>query len=198
MNYKDLPKPPINFSGFCPIEPVPKGRPRMTRTGRVYNPIETSRYEKAVRIWMEKKYGLRKPMDGIIKAEFDFLLPRPQSKKEQKLVNTKPDLDNLVKSFQDALDFKKKIDGIELGVISNDSRIAVLKTMKRYTNDYEQPGTRFHFQIVDDGFYWYDIPKEEMHSAYKMKDQEDVDDFFADHKVEFNYAADDRIWYEWY
>lgn len=144
---------PEVFSGFCPIPPVPKGRPRFARRGnfvQIFTPKETEKYEKAVRTWFLREYGdMREPMDGCLKATYIFVLPRPKSKsKKQKLVNTKPDVDNLAKSFQDALDFKKKSHGKALGVIANDSRISTLMCSKRYPKDGEEPGTYFKIEVI--------------------------------------------------
>lgn len=146
---------PETFSGFCPIAPVPKGRPRFARRGKfvqTYTPKETLDYENAVRKWMKEKYGdMRQPMDGAIKATYIFVLPRPKSKPKKKtLVSTKPDVDNLAKSFQDSLDFNKKSRGVALGVLANDSRVAVLLCSKRYAKDDEMPGTYFKFECLDD------------------------------------------------
>lgn len=146
---------PETFSGFCPIAPIPKGRPRFARHGKfvhTYTPKETEEYENAVRLWMISKYGChRLPMDGPIKATYVFLLPRPKSKsKKKKWSDTKPDIDNLMKSFQDALDFKRKSRGRALGVIANDSRIAALTATKRYVTEGEEPGTYFKFELLEE------------------------------------------------
>lgn len=146
---------PEVFSGFCPIQPVPKGRPRFARRGKfvqTYTPKETEEYESAIRKWMLSEYGdMRYPMDGAIKATYIFVLPRPKSKSKKKtLISTKPDVDNLAKSFQDGLDFKKKSRGVALGVLANDSRVAVLMCSKRYARDGELPGTYFKFEVLDD------------------------------------------------
>lgn len=141
---------PNAYSGFCPISPVPKGRPRFARKGKfvqAYTPKETLEYETAVREWVRKDYGmLREPMDGPIFARYEFVMPRPKSKsRKQQLVDTKPDVDNLVKSFQDALDFKTKSHGKALGVLANDSRVTTVNATKRYARDGEKCGTFFSF-----------------------------------------------------
>ena len=144
---------PETFSGFCPISPVPKGRPRFARKGKfvqTYTPKETLEYESSVRSWMRKKYGMfTLPMDGNIKARYEFVMPRPKSCAKKTLVNTKPDVDNLVKSFQDALDFKDKSHGKQLGVLANDSRVTSISATKRYAIGDEPCGTFFSF--VRDG-----------------------------------------------
>lgn len=155
---------PDVFEGFCPIEPKPKGRPRFARRGKfvqTYTPKETEAYESEVRKWMIKNYGLTtEPMDGAIKATYEFILPKPTSARKSDYFSfKKPDVDNLVKSFQDALDFKKKSGDTELGVIANDSRISILHVSKRYAFEGEKPGTKFKFEkacktlIIVDGHH---------------------------------------------
>lgn len=137
---------PEEFSGFCPIAPVPKGRPRFTRNGHAYTPKETRAYEQAVRSWLKREYGHpRLPMGGALRADYEFVVPRPKSTpKRERLSSKKPDVDNYVKAFQDAFEFDcKSADGIALGVVENDSRIAFVTAMKRYAEDGEACGTRF-------------------------------------------------------
>jgi len=137
---------PDEFSGFCPIPPVPKGRPRFTKNGHAYTPKETRNYESAVRLWMKRAYGHpRMPMGGALRAEYEFVIPKPKSiPKRERLSSKKPDVDNYVKAFQDAFEFDcKSADGIALGVVENDSRIAYVTAKKRYAEDGEQCGTHF-------------------------------------------------------
>lgn len=137
---------PKEFSGFCPIPPMPKGRPRFTRNGHAYTPRETREYEAAVRAWLRQAYGHpRMPMGGALRADYEFVIPKPKSvPRRESLSSTKPDVDNYVKAFQDAFEFGcKSQDGIALGVVENDSRIAHVAATKRYAVDGEPLGTRF-------------------------------------------------------
>ena len=137
---------PDEFSGFCPIPPVPKGRPRFTRNGHAYTPKETRDYEQAVRSWLKRAYGHpRMPMAGALRVDYEFVIPKPKSiPKRERLSSKKPDVDNYVKAFQDAFEFDiKSADGIALGVVENDSRVAYVTAKKRYAEDGEQCGTRF-------------------------------------------------------
>lgn len=137
---------PEEFSGFCPIVPVPKGRPRFTRNGHAYTPKETRDYEQAVRSWLRRAYGHpRMPMGGALRVDYEFVIPKPKSiPKRERLSSKKPDVDNYVKAFQDAFEFDvKSADGIALGVVENDSRIAYVTAKKRYAEEGEQCGTRF-------------------------------------------------------
>lgn len=137
---------PEEFSGFCPIPPVPKGRPRFTRDGHAYTPKETRDYERAVRSWLRRAYGHpRMPMGGALRVDYEFVIPKPKSiPKRERLSSKKPDVDNYVKAFQDAFEFDvKSADGMALGVVENDSRVAYVTAKKRYAEDGEKCGTRF-------------------------------------------------------
>lgn len=137
------------FSGFCPINPIAKARPRFnSEFSRAYTSRKTVDYESSVRSHLIDAYGLdTEPMDGILGAEYEFILERPKSvPKKQLLKATKPDLDNLIKSFQDSFDFKKKDSSgksLGYGIVADDSRIAVTSAVKRYTVNGEQAGTRY-------------------------------------------------------
>lgn len=143
--FPDLKPAPASFEGFCPIEPVPKGRPRFnSRSGTAYTPAKTRKYESAVRSWAMSEYGDDvAPMDGPLSVRYEFLLPKPKSvTRKTWYSHRKPDIDNLVKSFQDALDFESKwYDGTIMGVMANDSRFSVMSATKRYARDGERCGT---------------------------------------------------------
>ena len=147
-NTPELELAPLYYAGFCPIPPVAKGRPRFsTRTMSTYTPKETRAYEDAVRRWFMRDYGGKiEPMNGSLKARYEFVIPKPSSAKRLFLSHTKPDIDNFVKAFQDAMDYKVKSDGVALGVIANDSRISSVASVKRYARDGEQCGTWFSLE----------------------------------------------------
>lgn len=89
------------------VEPVPKARPRHTKTGRTYTPKKTVDYENLIaKCW---NMGMS---DSTLKMELKFYMPIPKSmrKKDRELAlsgkiapNKKPDIDNLIKSVLDAL-----------------------------------------------------------------------------------------------
>lgn len=85
------------------------------------------------------------PIDGPLSVRYEFILARPKSVAAYKWFScTKPDIDNLEKSFQDAMDFQTKwTDGTVMGVMANDSRVSCLSSTKRYAICDEVPGTTF-------------------------------------------------------
>lgn len=146
---------PRMFEGFCPVSPVPQGRPRFTfRNGHVitFTPKETEQYVKSVRAYLKREYGAMPPMDGPLRVDYEFIMPKPKSvPKSRRLVQTKPDLDNLVKSFQDALEYKQmRNENSEFGLIAGDSRIASSNAIKRYAMDGETCGTKYRIMCAID------------------------------------------------
>ena len=116
---------------FIPIVPVPKGRPRFTRSGHSYTPERTKTYERAVCEYYQNNCG--EFFDGAIKLFLTFYMPIPKStsKKRQKqmLDNVikhtvlNGDLDNLCKSVTDALNTV---------AYNDDSQITTIHANKRY------------------------------------------------------------------
>lgn len=95
---------------MIPIVPVAKARPRFTKTGHAYTPDKTKDYEETVRqCWQLAHKGMA---TSVIELCCDFYMPIPKtfSKGMAKLAeegkirpDKKPDIDNLVKAVQDAL-----------------------------------------------------------------------------------------------
>ena len=88
-----------------PGEPVPKGRPRFTKSGHVYTPKRTKDYEDYIQYLYKGK-----ELQGEIEAEIKVYLQIPKSasktRKDKLLTERptkKPDLDNLAKTILDAL-----------------------------------------------------------------------------------------------
>ncbi len=91
--------------------PVAKGRPRVTKWG-TYTPEKTVNYENLVQFSYLQQYKGLEPMQGYLKMEIYFLMPivastskkRKQLMLERKILpDKKPDLSNMVKSIEDAL-----------------------------------------------------------------------------------------------
>lgn len=86
----------LNFD----VKPTPKGRPRISKWGRVFTPSKTREFEETMRLMASQKWE-RDPLEGAIGVAFCFCLKRPKtSKREHPTV--KPDLDNFVKASLDA------------------------------------------------------------------------------------------------
>ena len=119
----------VNFT--IPGEPVAKGRPRMTRTGRAYTPSKTRLYEAHIQdLWRAKSaptLPTGQPLMVFVDAYFS--VPKSVSKKQRMQMEgaphiKKPDADNVAKAVLDAL------NGL---AFDDDSRICVLSATKQYT-----------------------------------------------------------------
>ena len=104
--------------------PVPKGRPRMSRKGRVYTPAAT--------VSAEEEYayaaGDEAPVyDGPVKVELSFF-------KDSTMVKVEPILDEAWKSpLRGDLDnyIKLALDGLQrAGIIVNDSQVMHIEATK--------------------------------------------------------------------
>jgi Holliday junction resolvase RusA-like endonuclease len=71
---------------------VPKGRPRMTKTGGVYTPKTTVDYEKQVAAAWNEKYGMLS-LNGRLRVTINVYTDRHE----------KQDVDNLAKSILDGM-----------------------------------------------------------------------------------------------
>lgn len=115
-----------------PGQPVAKGRPRMTRTGRTYTPAKTRQYEAAVKALALHDIGsvlLEGPLEMHIIMSFRIPKSWPKARREAawegRLWHTiKPDASNVQKAIEDALE----------GVIyANDCQICRLRVDKLYS-----------------------------------------------------------------
>lgn len=125
-------------------EPRGKGRPRFTRTGRVYTPSETSQYEALVALGYRNSvrgYKFTSPVRVTIGA---YHKPPKKSKKVVKdmldwhiLPTKKPDVDNIAKIILDAL------NGVAW---DDDTQVVDLLVYKRYE---EEPFVKVIIEEID-------------------------------------------------
>ena len=125
-----------SFNFTVPGPPQGKGRPRFVRaTGRTYTPKETANYENLIKVCamealnaLDDEWLLSGQYSILIEAYFP--VPNSRPKEWKKLANdyfirptTKPDIDNIVKAFCDAL------NGIAW---KDDSMVTNIGANKRY------------------------------------------------------------------
>ena len=114
--------------------PVAKGRPRMTRSGRVYTPSKTRAYEERIRqltaIEMVGRPATESPVIVHVAAVFES--PPSWSRTKRLAVvqggsfhAVKPDIDNIVKAALDGICF-------ENGAVRDDKQIVELCAFKTY------------------------------------------------------------------
>ncbi len=113
------------------VEGIPNGkaRPRLGRYA-VYSPksgFEEDVESQARAMMCVRPKGARGPIEGPISAGFTFYFNRPKSTpKKQNWKTTKPDLDNLLKGVQDALE--------RAGVFKNDAQICDTSSRKIFSD----------------------------------------------------------------
>jgi len=113
--------------------PVPKGRPRFTRTGRVFTPSKTFAYEQsgkhlAREIWKDQDL-ITTPISCSVVVKMPIPKSWPRKKRAAAEENTlhhtsRPDLDNFIKIALDILNGT---------VISDDSIVVSLSGEKIYS-----------------------------------------------------------------
>ena len=127
----------IEFKVFG--KPIPKGRPRVTKTGRAYTPKRTLTHEALVRAAAEdalEKAGLP-TFAGPVGINLLILHQRPKTRpkaipldtwKEKRVMfkPTRPDIDNTIKTVLDGLDT----------VLLDDAQVVALSV----TDNYAPPG----------------------------------------------------------
>ena len=122
------------------VEPIPKGRPKTAvRGGRVfvYTPPKTAHAEAMIR---QELLGLGAFGEGIpLRLEATFYLPRPKTlPKRVRLPMKKPDLSNLLKTLEDAM---------EKFVYQNDSQLVDVSVKKRFGSP-----PRIELAVSSEGF----------------------------------------------
>lgn len=133
-------------------KPVPLKRHRHTRRGFTYDPSLKDK-----KIFIEKLKGIKpkKMLDGALRMQIVFYLPRPKNhyrtgKYSGKLKNNAPywhtytpDLDNMEKFVADTLEMA--------GFYKNDSCIVQKQGEKIYCNPGEEPRTEINLIQIDKG-----------------------------------------------
>ena len=118
------------------IVPVPKQRPRSTKTGRVYTPRETADYERSI----ARLVGHYPAQLGALALDVSFLLKRPvRTPKSMQgrfmKAGSRGDLDNYIKSL---------LDGFQRGgLVPNDAAVTQINAKKVYCAIDEEPHIEF-------------------------------------------------------
>lgn len=129
-----------------PGKPFGKQRPRVTRTGHAYTPKETVSYENLVRMSFVEKYPEFFPTGApvILSVIAAFPIPQSWTKKKVKaalagdIYPGKPDIDNVLKIIQDAL------NGI---AYKDDAQIWNATVTKTYA---ERPGVTVYLEYIEE------------------------------------------------
>lgn len=107
------------FSATFEGNPIPKGRPRMTKTGHAYTPQATREFEKAVALWAKSNFK-GKPSEKPLRVVANFYIKQAKSNKTKQHIQ-RPDLDNYIKAV---------LDGMQGVVFLDDSQVFDLNATK--------------------------------------------------------------------
>jgi Holliday junction resolvase RusA-like endonuclease len=121
-----------------PGAPVPKGRPRMTRKGRVFTPAKTRTYERTIALSAQaakSKLAGGQLFDSAVMVTIHchFKMPKSWSRKRKEAMLYEPhiqlpDLDNLVKSVLDGLNQT-------FGIWDDDKQVAAVTATKHWSEE---------------------------------------------------------------
>ena len=143
-----------SFSFFVPGEPITEGSTRAFASGQ--HVVVTHDRGPELAVWRTRvkraaqeaarEAGWETRYDGPVAVTALFLLPRPKSAKGRFLPHVKPDLDKLIRAVGDALaPYKQE------GVLKDDSRITVWRTVKEYADGY-RPGVLIIVSPIDERY----------------------------------------------
>lgn len=134
-----------------PLEPIGKGRPRVTRYG-TYTPTKTTHFEDQIRYLTTKnlkEVAVPKKMPCSLEITAYFPIPKSYTKKRRQaclsgaeMPTKKPDIDNIAKAILDGLNPKtkrnkatRKMDMLAHGVYDDDTQVVDLTIRKRYAEE---------------------------------------------------------------
>ena len=125
------------FGGWrvvIPFDPVPKGRPRVTRKGFVYTPAATRKAEAQIKAYVSDRMleqgVIRFESHRPLSVEVECSIERPKSVRREHAA-VRPDLDNYLKLVMDALN----------GTLwEDDAQIVKIKATKAYAAEGVLPG----------------------------------------------------------
>jgi Holliday junction resolvase RusA-like endonuclease len=113
------------YSFFVPGVPRPQSRPRLSRTGHVYNPKSAEAWKTAVMSAFLIRQNFKvTPITGAVSLSVSFYLAKPKTKMRCPHHLCKPDLDNLLKSTMDAL--------TKAGAWEDDCQVCMITAHKDY------------------------------------------------------------------
>ena len=116
--------------------PQGKGRPRFRRAGNfvtTYTDQKTKTYEQTIKAWAQRAIGSGSPLEGPLSVDLYIRCPVPVSTSKKRteaclqnaeLPTKKPDIDNVIKIFLDAM------NGI---VYKDDTQVVRLSAKKGYS-----------------------------------------------------------------
>jgi len=136
----------MNFHLELSGDPIGKGRPRFTREGIAFTPEKTRKFEAYIRLGAQERMADQPPADCPVRLRIAAIFAPPASWSRKKRLKAlmgeilpakRPDIDNITKAVQDAL------NGI---VYRDDALIVESFTQKQYG---ETAGLRISVEPLD-------------------------------------------------
>jgi crossover junction endodeoxyribonuclease RusA len=110
----------VEYGIHVPVKPTPKGRPRMTRYGRVFTPQTTLDAEAIIaQLWDGPCYEGLVELECVFTPEGTQVIVRPIEGEQSKL---RGDLDNYVKLLMDGLNGVAWLDDKQVKIIKAEKR----------------------------------------------------------------------------
>ena len=135
----------LEHQGILLGQPKPMGRPRGTRTGRIYTPPATREYQqKHVEELGEAPFQLA----GPVRIQITFISKRPQRLQKKTDPDsriwkpTRPDLDNMVKMVLDIL--------TKWEIWEDDAQVVSIQAEDYYCGKNEEPHTIFQLYTQEE------------------------------------------------
>lgn len=131
----------LTFKFLFDIEPLAKGRPRISTRGgsvRAYTPTRTRIYETLLRRLAKREWGTKAPLTGPIEVYSVFFLSKGKSV-TRKYPSVRPDADNYLKALYDALN----------GVVWKDDAQIVKAVCEKQYSFTGSPWIRVHVTQLD-------------------------------------------------
>lgn len=126
---------------FIPGNPVAQGRGRIVRIGqnaRIADPVKSREWKAYVKA-VAAEHAPARPSSEPIFLSLWFVFQRPKSRKRDRFVVTRPDIDNLAKGIMDAM------NGI---FFEDDRQVVSLDVAKEYVAG-DAPGVHVHLSDVE-------------------------------------------------
>ena len=154
-----------------PGDPIGKARPRFVRkTGHTFTPDKTVNYETLIRELFAVKYPDHQPMTGPVWMEVvaHMRIPSSKSKKVKTAMidglvfpTVKPDADNLLKVFADAMNGLAYMDDKQIVSASVSKRYSERPRAEVEVKEYTEEDFNVNPQPCNDGKQGVGLAKEE-------------------------------------
>jgi Holliday junction resolvase RusA-like endonuclease len=135
----------LEYHGILTGQPRSLGRPRGTKTGRIYTAPRDREYQEG---HLDALGECPMIIEGPIRVQIIFVSKRPQRLSSKKFSDsriwkpTKPDLDNMIKMILDIL--------TKWGIWIDDNQVVSIQAEDYYCGKHEEPHTVFQLYTPEE------------------------------------------------